>query len=193
MTAAEENTKIVVGLGNPGERYDQTRHNVGFEVINELASRMSAGPGRGKFEGDIVSSSYGGVRWLLVRPLTFMNLSGRCVAALVKFYKVDPEKSLLIVCDDISLPLGKLRIRGKGSAGGQKGLNHILQSLGTQSVARLRIGVGEPPPGWDAADYVLGRFKSEEQPIIHAAVQEACDAVQDWGQHDLNHCMNRFN
>lgn len=185
--------KIVVGLGNPGRKYEGTRHNVGFEVVQELSKRFLAQTPTMKFEGEIASASIGNIRVLLIRPLTFMNLSGRCVAAVVKFYKIDAERDLLVVCDDMSLPLGKIRIRAKGSAGGQKGLNDILRTLGTQEIARLRIGIDGPPPHWDAADYVLGKFKPDEEKCVGEAIQTACDAVVDWCTHDVTHCMNQFN
>jgi PTH1 family peptidyl-tRNA hydrolase len=193
MNLTEYNTKVVVGLGNPGTKYRNTRHNIGFEVIDRLASRYAAESGRLKFEGEVASCLVGDNKLLLVRPLTYMNLSGRCVSAISKFYKINPEQALMVVCDDISLPLGKLRIRQKGSAGGQKGLNSILQSLGTQQVARLRIGVGEPPSGWDAADYVLGKFRTSELTIVDDAVTTACEAVETWLKSDLQTCMNQFN
>jgi PTH1 family peptidyl-tRNA hydrolase len=193
MSSTEYNIKMVVGLGNPGSKYRNTRHNIGFDVIDRLASRFAADAGRLKFEGEISSCQLADGKLLLVRPMTYMNLSGRCVAAISKFYKIDPEQSLIVVCDDISLPLGKLRIRQKGSAGGQKGLNSILQSLGTQQVARLRIGVGQPPSGWDAADYVLGKFRTAETPLAEEAVTTACEAVETWLKADLQTCMNQFN
>ncbi|MEM7477569.1 MAG: aminoacyl-tRNA hydrolase, partial [Planctomycetota bacterium] len=150
MADNEDKLKIVVGLGNPGPKYNRTRHNIGFQVIDALAKKLGASLPNGKFEGEISSLTVSETRMLLVRPLTFMNCSGRCVSPLCRFYKVDVEQDLLIVCDDLSLPLGKLRARMKGSAGGQNGLKDILRSLGTQSIARLRIGIGQPPPKWDA-------------------------------------------
>ncbi len=183
----------MVGLGNPGRKYANTRHNVGFDVLEAMADRHAAEAGRLKFEGELRSCVLHGWKVLLVRPQTYMNLSGRCVSAVTKFYRLNPETSVLVVCDDISLPTGKLRIRQKGSAGGQKGLKDILQSLGTQEVPRLRIGVGEPPSGWDAADYVLGKFSASDKPAVDQAVVTACDAIDNWLQFDLMHCMNKYN
>lgn len=193
MTDSDPKLKIVVGLGNPGPKYDRTRHNIGFAVLDELVKRLSAPPPNAKFEGELTSTLVGHTKLLLVRPLTFMNLSGRCVAAVVRFYKIDAEQDLIVVCDDLSLPLGKIRIRPKGSAGGQKGLSDILRAIGTQSIARLRIGIDQPPARWDAADYVLGRLTNDEQEVVGHAVGTACDVIIDWCTHDLEHCMNHFN
>ncbi|MCA9133916.1 MAG: aminoacyl-tRNA hydrolase [Planctomycetales bacterium] len=185
--------KIAVGLGNPGAKYVGTRHNVGFEVLNYLSSQQAAPPLRAKYEGQLTSLTVDDTTLLLVWPLTYMNESGRCVKAVANFYKVDVRRDLLVVCDDLSLPLGKLRMRGRGSAGGQKGLNHILQTCGTQEIARLRIGIDPTPPRWDAADYVLGRFREDEQPVIQEAVQRAAQGLLDWCRHDVAHCMNHIN
>ena len=193
MSETDKRTNILVGLGNPGPRYQGTRHNIGFEVLREFAKRQSADLPTTKFEGEIASCFVEMHKLILVWPMTYMNLSGRCVAAVAKFYKIDPEQDLLVVCDDISLPLGKIRVRQKGSAGGQKGLQDILRAMGTQSIARLRIGVDPPPPRWDAADYVLGKFREEERPTMQEAVNRACRAIEDWMSHDLAHCMNKFN
>ena len=193
MSTLENKLKVVVGLGNPGPKYKDTRHNIGFEVVEEFARRQTAEAARSKFEGEISHCQVGNTKLVLVRPQTYMNLSGRCVSAVAKFYKIDPEQDLIIVCDDISLPLGKIRIRQKGSAGGQKGLKHIQQSLGTEAIARLRIGIDLPPPQWDAADYVLGRFRADERECVTQAVESACEAIVDWCQYDIDHCMNRFN
>ena len=193
MSDAVSSQKIVVGLGNPGAKYDGTRHNIGFEVLNRLSQSHAAGALRGKFEGQLTSFTVGSTNLILLWPLTYMNVSGRSVKAATSFYKVDVSRDVLVVCDDLSLPTGKLRLRAKGSAGGQKGLNDILRCLGTQEVARLRIGIDSPPPQWETADYVLGRFTKEEQPIIAAAIQQACEAILDWCVDDIAYCMNRFN
>lgn len=193
MTDQESGWKIVVGLGNPGAKYTGTRHNVGFEVIDYLSKQLNASLPNGKFEGEVATASVNDQRILLVRPLTFMNLSGRCVAAAANFYKVNVEHDLLVICDDLSLPVGKLRVRAKGSAGGQNGLKDILRATGTQNVARLRVGIDPAPPRWDAADYVLGKFTEEQREIINEAVKTASDAAVDWCTHGVQHCMNQFN
>jgi PTH1 family peptidyl-tRNA hydrolase len=193
VSNAGSNTKVVVGLGNPGAKYEGTRHNIGFDVLNALSRQRGAPTPKGKFEGQITSTAVDAVNLILVWPLTYMNDSGRCVKAVTSFYKVNVQQDLLVVCDDLSLPTGKLRLRAKGSAGGQKGLNDILRVLGTQDVARLRIGIDATPDHWDTADYVLGRFSKDEKPIIDEAVATAAGAVVDWCTHDLAYCMNRIN
>ncbi len=193
MSTAGQKLKLAVGLGNPGPKYEGTRHNIGFEVLNYLSQSLSAPTPRAKFEGQLTSVTVHDTTLVLVWPLTYMNESGRCVKAVAQFYKIDPLTDLMVICDDLSLPLGKLRLRGKGSAGGQKGLNHILQVCGTQEIARLRIGIDSAPPQWDTADYVLGRFRQDEKPTIETAIKEAASALLTWCKHDLNHCMNQIN
>ena len=193
MSNDGSNTKIVVGLGNPGAKYDGTRHNIGFDVLNHLCKTHGASVPRGKFEGQLASMALETIPVIAVWPLTYMNESGRCVKAVTNFYKVNVQQDLLIVCDDLSLPTGKLRMRRQGSAGGQKGLGSILRALGTQEIARLRIGIDSPPPAWETADYVLGRFTREQQPVIDQAVAAASEAIVDWCKHDIAYCMNRIN
>ncbi|NMC20474.1 MAG: aminoacyl-tRNA hydrolase [Thermogutta sp.] len=184
--------KLVVGLGNPGSKYRGTRHNVGYDVLAELARRYGAGKPRNRFAGETVDVLLDGVRVLLLSPTTYMNRSGRSVAEAAGFFKLGPE-DLMVVCDDLSLPLGKLRVRAKGSSGGHKGLEDIIRSLGTEHFPRLRVGIGSPPPGLDAADYVLMRFSAEEQVAIREAVTKACDAVAVWVAQGIDACMNRYN
>lgn len=193
MTEFASRTKLVVGLGNPGVRYVGTRHNVGFEVLNLLSRKFNAPTPRSKFDGQFTSVSLHGATLLLAWPLTYMNNSGRCVKAMVDFYKMDVVHDLMVVCDDLSLPLGKLRLRAKGSAGGQKGLQDILRVLGSQEIPRLRVGIDPPPPQWDAADYVLGKFRKDELAIVDEALLAAVNCVADWCQNDIAHCMNRVN
>ena len=169
--------KLIVGLGNPGRRYEGTRHNIGFCVLAELARRSGAGRAANRFLGEVVEAESGGEKLLLVGPLTYMNESGSSVLAARDFYKL-PNEELLVVCDDLSLPLGKLRFRARGSSGGQKGLADIVRRLGTEEFARLRIGIGSPPDGWDPADYVLARFAAAERPVIDEAVATAAEAVE---------------
>lgn len=193
VSDAAAGLKMVVGLGNPGQKYVGTRHNIGFEVLDRLREQLSGDLPRAKFEGQYSKVSYRDSSLLLVWPLTYMNASGRCVAAMAKFFGIDVTQDLLIVCDDFSLGLGKLRMRQKGSSGGQKGLDDILRCLGTQSVARLRIGIEPPPPQWDVADYVLSRFLNDQRPIADLSVKEAVSAVLMWSDHGINFCMNRIN
>ena len=184
--------KLVVGLGNPGEKYRGTRHNVGFEVIDRLAARAGAG-----FETSPVDAVQ--AKWrrpddvvVLVKPMTFMNLSGGAVAGLARFYKVETA-DVLIVCDDVNLPLGRLRARATGTEGGHNGLRSIAESLATIDYARLRIGVGRGDDRRDLADHVLARFAPEEQPGIDAAMTRAADAVETWISDGLAKMMNIFN
>lgn len=184
--------KLVVGLGNPGRKYEETRHNVGFRVIAEVARRHHAPPARKKFDGELSEIEMGGQRVLLLCPQTFMNRSGGSVLASRDFYKIN-NSDILVVCDDISLPLGKLRFRSKGSAGGQKGLNDVIQRLGSQEIPRLRIGIDSPPENWDAADYVLSKFRQDELKTMETAIQVAADAVQTWSRVGVEPCMNQYN
>jgi PTH1 family peptidyl-tRNA hydrolase len=183
--------KVIVGLGNPGPKYAGTRHNVGFEVVDYLAAAPGCGPFRSKFQAQVAELKEAGEQVLLVKPETFMNLSGRAVRQIVDFYKLPPA-DLLIVSDDFNLPLGKLRARAKGSHGGQNGLRDIQQQLGTDEYARLRVGVGQPGPG-EAVDFVLSRFKPAERKAVEEAVAKAADAALVWVRSGIEACMNRAN
>jgi PTH1 family peptidyl-tRNA hydrolase len=183
--------KLVVGLGNPGSRYEGTRHNVGFDVVDRLAAGGSGARFSRKFDALVAETEIDFRRVLLLKPQTFMNLSGRSVREAVQFYKLDLA-NLLVVCDDLNLPLGKLRIRGAGSDGGQKGLRDIAAQLGTEDYPRLRIGIGETGP-MDAIDFVLTRFRSAERPVIDDALITVTQAVAVWVTQDLAAAMNRFN
>ncbi len=184
--------KLVVGLGNPERRYHQTRHNIGFVVLAELARRHASGKVRARFQGELVEGSLGGERITLLSPLTYMNRSGTSVEQAVRFYRLEPA-DLLVVCDDFNLPLAKLRFRARGSAGGQKGVADIIDRLGTEEFARLRIGIGEPPARWNAADYVLSKFTKDEIAEMEEAVGRAADAVAVWVEQGIDACMNQFN
>lgn len=184
--------KVLVGLGNPGKKYEGTRHNVGFDVVAELACRHGSSKPKVKFEAEIAELSVAGERLLLVAPQTFMNASGRSVRQVADFFQVIAN-DLLVVCDDINLPLGQLRIRRSGSSGGQKGLENIIQHMGTQAVPRLRIGIDRPEPGRDPADYVLERFRKSEQDAVEKAVRTAAEAVDTWVSEGIDKAMNRFN
>lgn len=184
--------KIVVGLGNPGRKYAETRHNIGFAVVAEAARRWSDGKPRSKFRCEMIEAVVGMQRLLLVSPITYMNLSGSGVQPLMQFYKT-PLEDLLVVCDDLNLPLGKIRIRKQGSSGGQKGLQDIIRRLGSEEIARLRIGIGCPPENWSGADYVLSKFTSEEQQTVDTAIRDAADALQVWAEEGIDTAMNRFN
>lgn len=183
--------KVVIGLGNPGPKYAGTRHNVGFEVVDYLAAAPSTSAFRERFLAYVAEQRDGSETVLLVKPLTFMNLSGRAVRAVVDFYKL-PLTDLLVVCDDFNLPLGKLRVRTKGSHGGQNGLRDVQQQLGTDEYTRLRIGVGQPELG-EAVDFVLSKFKPGEKPAVQDAIANAAQAVLVWVRSGAEACMNRFN
>ena len=184
--------RVVVGLGNPGKKYENTRHNVGFEVLAELASRWDADRPQIRFEAEICEVRIAEQKVLLVAPQTYMNLSGRAVGKLCDFYKLEPD-AFAVVCDDLNLPTGRLRWRAKGSHGGQKGLLDISRHLGTQEIARLRVGIGRPPGRQDPADYVLGRFGKPEREEMDIAVKEAADSVELWVREGTTAAMNRFN
>lgn len=183
--------KLVVGLGNPGSKYELTRHNIGFEVIDHLAIGGSGATFSRKFDGLIAEAQIDYQRVLLLKPQTFMNLSGRSVGQALRFYKIELT-DLLVVCDDLNLPLGKLRIRGGGSDGGQKGLRDITAQVGMESYARLRVGIGQRGEA-DAVDFVLSRFRSVERPVMEDALILASQAVAVWVSKGLADSMNGFN
>lgn len=184
--------KLVVGLGNPRRKYEGTRHNVGYAVLAELARRFGTSRPKSRFQGDVVEADLEGQKALLLGPVTFMNRSGSSVRAARDFYKL-PDEELLVICDDLNLPLAKLRFRARGSAGGQKGLANIIRELGTEEFARLRIGIGVPPDGWDATDYVLSKFARQEVPEVEEAVRRAAEAVAVWAREGIQNCMNQYN
>ncbi|MDO4576003.1 MAG: aminoacyl-tRNA hydrolase [Planctomycetia bacterium] len=184
--------KLIVGLGNPGAKYVGTRHNMGYEVLAELGRRYGTGRPKMKFQGEVLEAEIHGERVILLSPTTYMNLSGQSVRPCVDFYKI-AVSDVLVICDDVSLPTGKLRIRAKGSSGGQKGLADVIRVMGGADVARLRIGIGEKPAGWDLADYVLSKFSKAEAELISAAVQRAADAAAMWVVQGLSRCMDAYN
>ena len=184
--------KIVVGLGNPGRKYIETRHNIGWVVLAELKRRYGKTVSKEKFHGELVEAEIAGEQVLLLAPHTFMNESGRSVLAARDFYKL-PEDALLVVCDDFSLPLGKLRIRPGGSSGGQKGLADIARRLGNDRFARLRLGIGPVPENWDAAGFVLGKFAKKEQDEVIMLISTASNAAAVWTGEGIGKTMNQFN
>lgn len=184
--------KLVVGLGNPGREYQQTRHNIGFDVVDEVSRRLCLDKPRKKFKGKLNEGLFGGEKVLLLKPETYMNLSGSSVQLVCGFYQVD-RSDVLVICDDFNLALGQLRFRARGSSGGQKGLADIIRHLGGDDIPRLRIGVGKPPEGWDVADYVLSRFREDETQDVTQAISRAADGVKDWVGQGMKHCMNQYN
>jgi PTH1 family peptidyl-tRNA hydrolase len=184
--------KLVVGLGNPGKKYEGTRHNVGFRVATLLAERHGTAKPRRAFQGEVTEAAIEGQKVLLLCPHTLMNLSGASVLEARDFYKLD-NAELLIVSDDFNLPLGKLRFRTSGSSGGQRGLENIIHRLGRDDIPRLRIGIGSPPAGREAPDFVLGRFTKAEHDEIELAIVRAADAATVWVREGAGVAMNQYN
>ncbi len=185
--------KIIVGLGNPGKKYEHTRHNMGFEAIDLLADTYHIRVDTAKHRALVGSGFIEGEKVLLMKPQTFMNLSGESVQDACSFYKIDPEKDLIVICDDISLAPGKLRIRAKGSAGGHNGLKNIIGLLGTQHFLRIKVGVGEKPAGWDLADYVLARPSGEAAEAMSEAQGKAAEAAAALISESVDRVMNQYN
>ena len=184
---------LIVGLGNPGEKYENTRHNVGFQVVDELAERENAPIQKLKFKALTNLLTISGEKVLVMKPVTYMNLSGEAVRPAADFYKIPPDH-VLVISDDTALAVGRLRIRKGGSAGGHNGLKSIIQHLGTDQFPRLRVGVGEKPhPDYDMADWVLGKFQGEDRKAIDAAVKRAADAVECLIGEGPDRAMNKFN
>jgi len=184
--------KLIVGLGNPGQQYRNTRHNVGFRVLDEVAARLGARFDQEKYEGLLATTEHEGTRLMLLKPLTFMNLSGTSVAKAARNRVPKPEH-VIVVLDEIQLPLGTVRIRHSGSHGGHNGLRSVIEHLGSQAFPRLRIGVGEKKAGQDLSDHVLSTFAPDEKPDVDRAVQTAADAVLCCVAEGVETAMNRFN
>lgn len=183
---------IIAGLGNPGEKYDGTRHNAGFSVIDELADKYNISVDTLKHKGLIGKGTIGGEKVILVKPLTYMNESGQCIREVLDYYKADID-DLIVIFDDISLEPGKLRIRPKGSAGGHNGIKSIIAHLGSDSFKRVKFGVGSKPAGWDLADWVLARFPKQEEPLLSESRNKACDAVECILTQGVGSAMNKYN
>ena len=185
--------KLIVGLGNPGQQYDQTRHNVGYEVLDRVARRYASGAvARSKFHGVVVEAAIDGRKTLLLKPTTFMNRSGQAVQEAVHFYRLDAAEDLLVLVDDTALSCGTIRLRNEGGAGGHNGLADVESRLGTAAYARLRIGIdsaGDIPQ----ESYVLGRFRPDQREMLEPVLEEAVDAIVCWAGHGVIEAMNRFN
>jgi len=192
-----DTARFVVGLGNPGSRYASTRHNLGFMVVEGLVRRWQMGAGRTAFGGRLYEArparpDAGTRRVMLLMPQTYMNCSGQAVRDLAAFYKAR-RREIRAVLDDMALPLGRLRVRAQGSAGGHKGLTDVLDAMGGQDVPRLRIGIGQPTGGIDATDFVLRPFEPAELETVRQAISSACDAVEDWVFNGIDYVMERYN
>lgn len=184
---------IIAGLGNPGGKYDNTRHNIGFMVIDAAAGKYHIAVTEKKHKALIGKGIIGGEKVILVKPQTFMNLSGESIREVIDYYKIEEKSELIVISDDISLDVGTLRIRKKGSAGGHNGLKNIILHLGHDEFQRIKIGVGEKPAGYDLIDYVLGRFGKEDREVIEESVQQAAAAIEKIITDGADAAMNQFN
>lgn len=188
-----DNAWLIVGLGNPGREYERTRHNTGFRAIDLLAEKLGCRIDRAKFQGLYGQSVYNGCKLFLLKPQTFMNLSGRSVVQMSAFFDIPPER-IIVLFDDISLEPGRLRIRGNGSAGGHNGIKSIIQELGSQDFPRVKIGVGaKPHPDFDLADWVLSGFSAAEEKALSFSLKNAADAALYITEHGVSAAANAFN
>ena len=184
---------IIAGLGNPDEKYQGTRHNVGFDVVDRLAEKYQIAVDTKKHRALIGKGVIEGQKVLLAKPQTYMNLSGESIRSLVEYYKIDPEEELLVIYDDISLEVGQLRIRRKGSAGGHNGIKNIIAQLGTDTFQRIKVGVGEKPKGYDLAAYVLGHFHGEDLELMEEGYEKAISATEEILKGEIDAAMNEYN
>lgn len=184
--------KCIIGLGNPGKKYEKTRHNVGFHVIDELLQRYGWTLSKQKFKGFYTMENMHGHKVLLVQPHTFMNLSGECVKPLLEYYRI-PVEDILVIYDDLDIPTGKIRLRQKGGHGGHNGIRSLIDQLQVKTFKRLRVGIGRPEGSMAVVDYVLGRFSKEQESDVEVSVQQAADACEEWITRDFSDVMNTFN
>lgn len=184
---------IIAGLGNPGREYAGTRHNTGFNVVTRIADEYKIPMTSGEHKALCGKGFINGNKVLLAMPQTYMNLSGESIRSLVNYYKIDPEEELMIIYDDVSMDIGRLRMRKKGSAGGHNGIKNIIAELGTDVFPRMKIGVGKKPEKWDLIDYVLGRFSDEENKLMRDMLTKGCEACRDFILYGIDEAMNRYN
>ena len=184
---------LIAGLGNPDKKYEKTRHNIGFDTVDALAEKYNISITEKKHKALCGSGVIEGVKVILAKPQTYMNLSGESIAEIVNFYKLDPESEMLIIFDDISLAPGNIRVRKKGSAGGHNGIKNIIAHLGGQVFPRIKVGVGEKPPKYDLADYVLGHFSKTEQELMSEGYDNAVKAVELIVSDQMSEAMNEYN
>jgi PTH1 family peptidyl-tRNA hydrolase len=183
---------LIAGLGNPGRNFEHNRHNVGFMLLNRLAAKLGESFGKVESRALVARPAYQGERIILAKPQTYMNNSGAAVSSLVRFYKI-PLENLLVVYDDVDLPMGTLRLRPSGGSAGQKGMQSIIERLGTDGFPRMRIGTGRPPGKMEAADYVLQDFPADESDLLDETLDRAIEAVLNFIQYGLDRTMNLFN
>ena len=184
---------IIAGLGNPGRQYAGTRHNMGFNVVTRIADDYKMQITIKEHKALCAKGFIGGQKVLLALPQTYMNLSGESIKELINYYKVDPATELMVIYDDVSMDVGRIRMRAKGSAGGHNGIKNIIAELGTDVFPRMKVGVGEKPKGWDLADYVLGRFSDEENEVMRRMLARGSDACRDFILYGIQEAMNRYN
>lgn len=184
---------LIAGLGNPGKQFEHTRHNMGFDTVDELVERHRVPQSGVRCKGMYGKGMIEGEKVILLKPLTYMNLSGEAVRGLADYFKIDPENELIVIYDDIDLEPGQIRVRKKGSAGGHNGIKDIIAKLGTQNFIRVRIGVGAKPKNWDLADHVLSRFTPGEKKLVDAAILRAASAVEKILTDGVDAAMNEYN
>lgn len=184
--------KMIIGLGNPGKQYEKTRHNIGFRVIDEMCGRLNAPPMQLKFNGvhTVIYRPEGKV--MLVKPLTYMNLSGECIRPLMDYFDVEIDE-IIVIYDDLDFSPGEMRLRQKGSAGGHNGMKSLIAHLGTDKFNRVRMGIGRPISGMKVSDYVLSSFSKEEAPLIEDTIKKSADACEAWIEKPFSDIMNQFN
>lgn len=186
--------KLVFGLGNPGAQYEKTRHNAGFMVVDALARRhASGGVARSRFHAATLDAMIGGEKCVLGKPTTYMNRSGQSIGEAVRFFKIDPAEDLIVIVDDVALPVGSIRLRKSGGAGGHNGLSDIDRAIGGADYPRLRVGIGEVPRLMIQSDWVLSRFMDEEKDDIQRAIETSCDALEHALEHGITSAMNAYN
>lgn len=186
-------TYLIAGLGNPTAKYDKTRHNAGFETVDILAEKYGISWKKSMFQAMVGKGMIGSEKVMLVKPLTFMNLSGNAIRSLLRFYKIDAASGLVVIYDDSDLENGKLRLRKKGSAGSHNGMKSIVSSIGTEEFARIRIGIGKRPEQMDMVNYVLGRYDKETRPVMEEAFERAAEAAADIVEKGMDYAMNKYN
>jgi peptidyl-tRNA hydrolase, PTH1 family len=184
--------KLIVGLGNPGKQYDKTRHNIGFEVIDFLSNHYNIPLDKAKFKGNYGIGNIGGEKVILLKPLTYMNLSGESIRPIMDYYNLEPD-DLVVIYDDLDLPVGKIRLRQKGSSGGHNGIKSTILHVGTEKFNRIRVGIDRPKNGMKVVDYVLGKFTKEEMDVLEDTIKKCSDACVQWAEEPFLQVMNKYN